>query len=181
MDHPHQLQHLWHHQHQSHHLWHHQHQSHHLQHHPCSSAKPIPQVDGCQCLLSFRPTQPYPIGYPPAPWPQYPPYYAAPQGSLDSGSEMAKPDKFTGWELSKLCPFIISCIMAFDSRPHKFATNCQQVSFTVSYLSDIAMLLWQPTLVAYPELSIWGDWGEFVDQLNVYFRQPNLAQASKCA
>src|SRR5882724_8919024 len=43
------------------------------------------------------------------------------------------------------------------------------------------MLWWQPTLVAYPKLSIWGDWGEFVDKLNVYFGQPDLAQASKCA
>src|SRR5882724_3053056 len=32
-----------------------------------------------------------------------------------------------------------------------------------------------------PELSIQGDWGEFVNQLNVYFGQPNLAQASECA
>jgi len=43
------------------------------------------------------------------------------------------------------------------------------------------MLWWQPTLVAYPEPLIQGDWGEFFDQLNVYFGQPNLAQASKCA
>ena len=43
------------------------------------------------------------------------------------------------------------------------------------------MLWWQPILVAFPELSIHNDWGEFVDQLNTYFRQPDLAQASKCA
>src|SRR5882724_3048297 len=71
--------------------------------------------------------------------------------------------------------------MAFDSRPNKFVTDCQQVSYTTSYLFDIAMLWWQPTLVAYPEPSIQGDWGEFVDHLNVYFGQPYLAQASKCA
>jgi len=41
------------------------------------------------------------------------------------------------------------------------------------------MLWWQPILVAFPELSIRNDWGEFVDQLNTYFGQPNLAQASK--
>jgi len=43
------------------------------------------------------------------------------------------------------------------------------------------MLWWQPTLVAYPKPSIWGDWGEFVNQRNIYFGQPNLAQASKNA
>src|SRR5882724_8862238 len=43
------------------------------------------------------------------------------------------------------------------------------------------MLWWQPTLVAYPEPSIRGDWGEFVDQLNMYFGQPDLAQASERA
>ena len=69
--------------------------------------------------------------------------------------------------------------MAFDSQPCKL-TNHQQVLFTASYLSDIAMLWWQPTLVTYPEPLIWGNWGEFIDQLNIYFGQPNLAQASKC-
>jgi len=47
--------------------------------------------------------------------------------------------------------------------------------------SDIAMLWWQPTLVAYPKLLIQGNWDEFVNQLNVYFRQPYLAQASEHA
>jgi len=43
------------------------------------------------------------------------------------------------------------------------------------------MLWWQLILVAFPELSICNDWGEFVDQLNIYFGQPDLAQASECA
>jgi len=43
------------------------------------------------------------------------------------------------------------------------------------------MLWWQLILVTFPEPSICNDWGEFVDQLNTYFGQPNLAQASKCA
>src|SRR5882724_1485086 len=94
---------------------------------------------------------------------------------------MAKPDKFTGRDLSKLHLFVVSCIMAFNSRPHKFATDQQRVSYAASYLSDIAMLWWQRILVAFPELSIRNDWGEFVDQLNTYFGQPDLAQASECA
>ena len=75
----------------------------------------------------------------------------------------------------KLCLFIISCIMAFESQPDKFVTEHHQVSCGF-YLSDIAMLWWQPILISNPEPSIWGDWGEFVDQLNVYFEKPNLAQ-----
>jgi len=55
------------------------------------------------------------------------------------------------------------------------------VSYAALYLSNIAMLWWQPILVAFPEPSICNDWGEFVNQLNTYFGQPNLAQASKCA
>src|SRR5882724_12037571 len=43
------------------------------------------------------------------------------------------------------------------------------------------MLWWQPILVTFPEPSICNNWGEFVDQLNTYFGQPNLAQASECA
>src|SRR5467141_2941373 len=32
-----------------------------------------------------------------------------------------------------------------------------------------------------PEPSIQSDWGEFVEQLNVFFGKPDLAQASECA
>jgi len=71
--------------------------------------------------------------------------------------------------------------MNFDSQPRKFATDHQQVTFSASYLLDIAMLWWQPILIIKPEPLIWGDWGEFVDWLNVYFGKPNLAQASKHA
>ena len=71
--------------------------------------------------------------------------------------------------------------MAFDSQPCKFATDCQQVSYTVLYLSNIAMIWWQLILVAFLEPSIQNDWGEFVPQLNTYFGHPDLAQASKYA
>src|SRR5882724_2935143 len=71
--------------------------------------------------------------------------------------------------------------MAFNSWPRKFVTDHQQVSYAASYLSNITMLWWQLILVAFPKLSIHNDWGEFVDQLNTYFRQPDLAQASEHA
>jgi len=77
-------------------------------------------------------------------------------------------------------PFIVSCVMAFDSWPRKFVTDCQHVSYAASYLSDIAMMWGQPILVTFPEPSIHNDWGEFVNQLNTYFGQPDLAQTSKC-
>src|SRR5882724_9774999 len=125
------------------------------------------------------PAQPYLIGYPPGLWPPYQQYYAGPHGHSEEDSETANPDKFTDWDPLKLHPFTVSCIMAFDSRPCKFVTDCQRVSYTALYLSDITMLWWRPILVAFPEPSICNDWGEFVDQLNTYFGQPNLAQASE--
>ena len=125
--------------------------------------------------------QPYLISYPPGLWPPYQQYYTGPPGHGNEDSETAKPNKFTGQEPSKLHPFIVSCVMAFDSQPHKFVTDHQRVSYTASCLSDIVMLWWQPILVAFPEPSIRNDWGEFVDQLNTYFGQPNLAQASERA
>ena len=128
----------------------------------------------------LAPIQLYLISYPPTLWPPYQQYYAGKQGTLDGDYETAKPDKFTGQDPLKLHPCIVSCIMAFDSRPHKFVTDHQFVSYATSYLSDIAMLWWQPTLVVYPKPLIQGDWGEFVDQLNIYFGQPDLAQVSKC-
>src|SRR5467141_1091699 len=71
--------------------------------------------------------------------------------------------------------------MAFDSRPRKFATDRQRVSYAASHLSDLAMLWWQPNLVLEPEPSIRNDWSEFVEQLNIFFGQPDLAQASERA
>jgi len=70
--------------------------------------------------------------------------------------------------------------MAIDSQPHKFVTYHPWVSYAASCLSNIAMLWWQPILVMYPKPSIHSDWGEFVNQLNIYFGQPDLAQVSKC-
>src|SRR5882724_5232622 len=107
----------------------------------------------------LAPAQPYPIGYLLGLWPPYQQYYAGPQGHGEEDSETAKPNKFTGWEPSKLHPFIVSCVMAFDSRPHKFATDHQRVSYTASYLSDIAMMWWQLILVTFPEPSIHNNWG----------------------
>src|SRR5882672_9799567 len=46
---------------------------------------------------------------------------------------------------------------------------------------DIAMLWWQPNLVLDPEPSICRNWSEFIEQLNIFFGQPNLAQASERA
>src|SRR5882724_9474704 len=43
------------------------------------------------------------------------------------------------------------------------------------------MLWWQMILVAFPKPSIHNDWGEIFDQLNMYFGQPDLAQASERA
>ena len=63
----------------------------------------------------LAPAQPYMIGYPLGPFPPYQQYYAGPHGHAKEDSEMAKPDKFTGQDPLKLCPFIVSCIMAFDS------------------------------------------------------------------
>src|SRR5882672_3794463 len=135
------------------------------------------------------PLQPAPATYIPAQWPSYqqtpwapyPPYYPYQQHGNDEDSETARPDKFTGRDPSKLRPFIICCVMAFDSRPRKFATDRQRVTYTASHLSDIAMLWWQPNLVLDPEPSIRSDWSEFVEQLNVFFGQPDLAQASERA
>src|SRR5882724_8631222 len=141
-----------------------------------------------QLYVPAPPQHPF-AGYPPPQWPQYPPpqwlqyplYHVAPQGSYEGDLETAKPEKFTGWEPSQLRPFIISCVMAFDSRPRKFATKCQQVTYAASYLTDIVMLWWQLHLIAQPEPSIRSNWGEFVAELNNLFGQPDIAQASDCA
>jgi len=71
------------------------------------------------------PAQPYLIGYPPGLWPPYQQYYTGHPGHGDEDSETAKPDKFTGQEPLKLRPFIVSCVMAFDSWPRKFVTDRQ--------------------------------------------------------
>jgi len=73
----------------------------------------------------LAPAQPYLISYPPGLWPPYQQYYTGHPGHGDEDSETAKPDKFTGQEPLKLRPFIVSCVMAFDSWPRKFVTDRQ--------------------------------------------------------
>ena len=57
--------------------------------------------------------------------------------------------------------------------------------FTISLIAPSTSVSQADTsliiLVAFPEPSIHNNWGEFVDQLNTYFGQPDLAQASECA
>jgi hypothetical protein len=72
----------------------------------------------------------------------------------DGDSDVAKPDKFTGKEPRKLRPFISSCIMMFDAKPRKYATDRQRVSFAASYLADLAEQWWSPTLLTIPEAPI---------------------------
>src|SRR5882672_9089847 len=77
-----------------------------------------------QSTPTAYPLAPWPP-YPQGPWAPYPPYYPYQQGGNDEDSETAQPDKFTGQDPSKLRPFIICCVMAFDSQRRKFATDHQ--------------------------------------------------------
>ena len=75
----------------------------------------------------------------------------------------------------------MACIMVFDNKPHKFWSNRQHVLYAASFLSRIALLWWQPNLMAFPEPPICSDWAEFVSELNKLFGEPNLSQASEHA
>src|SRR5882724_455306 len=72
---------------------------------------------GWGLMLNYfqAPAQLYPISYPPGLRPSYQQYYVGQHGHIEEDSEMAKLNKFTGWEPSKLCPFLISCIITFNS------------------------------------------------------------------
>src|SRR6266481_3656988 len=75
----------------------------------------------------------------------------------------------------------MACIMVFDNKPQKFRNDRQRVLYVASFLSEIALLWWQPNLVAYPEPPIWSDWAEFITELDKLFCEPNLTQSSECA
>ena len=92
-----------------------------------------------------------------------------------------KPDKFTGKDPRKLRSFISSCIMYFDNKPFKFKNDRQRVSYAASFLSEIALLWWQPHLMAFSEPSIRSNWGELVIELDKLFGEPDMAQASERA
>src|SRR6266481_7434412 len=82
------------------------------------------------------------------------------QGEGDS--DAAKSNKFMGKDPQKLWPFITACIMVFDNKPQKFRNDCQRVSYAALFLSEIALLWWQPNLMAYPEPLICSDWAKSV-------------------
>ena len=84
-----------------------------------------------------------------------------------------------GKDPHKLRPFIMACIMVFNNKPHKFQSDCQRVSYAASFLSKIALLWWQPNLMAFPKPPIHSNWAEFISELDKLFGEPNLAQASE--
>ena len=86
-----------------------------------------------------------------------------------------------GKDPCKLRPFIIACIMVFNNKPQKFRSNRQHISYTASFLSEIALLWWQLNLMAVPEPPIQSDWAEFVSELDKLFKEPDLTQASEHA
>ena len=69
--------------------------------------------------------------------------------------------------------------MYFNNKPFKFKNNRQWVSYAALFLSEIALLWWQPHLMAFPEPSIQSNWGEFVVKLDKLFGKPDMAQASE--
>ena len=71
--------------------------------------------------------------------------------------------------------------MYFDNKPFKFKNDRQWVSYAALFLSEIALLWWQPHLMAFPEPLIQSNWGEFVVELNKLFGEPDMAQASERA
>ena len=71
--------------------------------------------------------------------------------------------------------------MVFDNKPRKFQYKWQQVSYPASYLSDIALIWWQPFLTQVPELPIGSDWYIFVKELNQLFSQADIIQVSEQA
>src|SRR6266481_6525332 len=71
--------------------------------------------------------------------------------------------------------------MVFDHKPQKFRNDRQRVSYVASFLSEIALLWWQPNLMAYPKPPIQSDWAKFIAELNKLFGKPDLTQSSECA
>jgi hypothetical protein len=55
------------------------------------------------------------------------------------------------------------------------------VSYAASYLSDIALIWWQPFLTRIPEPPIRSDWHIFVEELNRLFGQADIIQVSERA
>jgi len=74
----------------------------------------------------------------------YPPYYPTSRMGMRK-TLRPPPDKFTGLGPVEATPFIICCVMAFDSPTHKFATDHQRVSYAASHFRTLLMLWWQPT------------------------------------
>jgi hypothetical protein len=71
--------------------------------------------------------------------------------------------------------------MVFDNKPRKFQQERQRVSYAASYLSDIALIWWQPFLTLNPEPPIRSSWGIFCDELDRLFGQADIIQASERA
>lgn len=89
-----------------------------------------------------------------------------------------QPDTFTGRDPSKMRKFLTECAINFDNDPASFDDDRARVNFASSFLDDVALDWWQPYLLQAPEHAIRSDWSLFVQELNLYCGDRNLAETA---
>lgn len=93
------------------------------------------------------------------------------------GSDISRPDKFSGQDRTKFRTFKTQCRMVFRAHPQKFASDERKVNYACSYLTGLAFS-WYENILDLETEPFWAtSWEAFIEELEKNFGDVNV-QAS---
>jgi hypothetical protein len=107
---------------------------------------------------------------PPAPPPPPPPSMAVRAGA---------PEVFSGHDATKLRPFVMKCVMAFQANPSAFEYDRTCITFAGSYLEGPALAWFESLMVEDPDRPCLQSWEHFTEELHGAFGDPKAEQTAQ--
>lgn len=100
-------------------------------------------------------------------------------GGGSKGTDVSKPDKFSGEDRSKFRTFKTQCRIVFRANPHKFRTDERKVNFACSYLEGLAFTWYENILDLDDEPAWFNNWADFLQELEKQFGDVNVQAAAE--
>lgn len=101
------------------------------------------------------------------------------EGGSSKGTDVRKPDRFSGKDRSKFRTFKAQLKLVFRANPNKFSTGTKKVTYACSYLDDLAFQWYENTLEDDVEPEWYHDFELFLEELHRQFGEVNAEQAAE--
>ena len=84
-----------------------------------------------------------------------------------------EPDRFTGQDPSKLEPFILQCLVYFNSEPAAYVDEATKINTAISFFDNLALHFVSPALMQTTPPELLRSWSAFIASLNRMFGDHN--------